>query len=191
MEIEVLKETSSTSITRSQVQHLKLDSEDHANTETLAASSLIELSTFQVRDMSMSSTRKSFAKSTLTGRVTRSKAQTLPRQVTHSPPSYIDLGAEDTPPPTPPAGVGSDSDREIAEDYVVQRTKGQTDDIKHVSPTTRGKGKLDTSIDQRVIQLEEKLHEYEILDQYLKEENVLLKEHIAKLDKQVTKGRCK
>jgi hypothetical protein len=29
------------------------------------------------------------------------------------------------------------------------------------------------------------------LDRYLKEENVLLKEHIAKLDKQVTKGQGK
>ena len=61
--------------------------------------------------------------------------------------------------------------------------------IKIVSPSTRGKGKLDISMDQRVIQLEEKIQEYEILDRYLKEENVMLKEHVAKLDKQVTKGR--
>ena len=63
--------------------------------------------------------------------------------------------------------------------------------IKHISPSTRGKGKLDTSIDQRVIQLEEKLQEYEILDIYLKEENVLLKERVAKLDKQVIEGQGK
>lgn len=30
------------------------------------------------------------------------------------------------------------------------------------------------------------MQEYEILDRYLNEENVLVKEHIAKLDRQVT-----
>lgn len=49
---------------------------------------------------------------------------------------------------------------------------------------------MNTSIDQRVIQLEEKLQEY-ILDRYLKEENALLKERIAKMDKQVRKGQGK
>lgn len=70
----------------------------------------------------------------------------------------------------------------------MQRKKGQTVDIKHASPTTRGKGKLDILTDQRIIEFEEKLQEYEILDIYLKEENVMLKERVAKLDTQVTKG---
>jgi hypothetical protein len=96
-------------VTHSQVKHSKLDSEDQVNTETLAASSLIELSTLQVRDISVSATRKSVANNTITGRVTHSKTRRLPRPITHSPPSYIDLVAEDTPPPTPLAGVGSDS----------------------------------------------------------------------------------
>ena len=39
--------------------------------------------------------------------------------------------------------------------------------------------------------MEEKLQEYEILDRYLKEENVLLKEQVAKMDKQVTEGKGK
>ena len=39
--------------------------------------------------------------------------------------------------------------------------------------------------------MEEKLWEYEILDRHLKEENVLLKEHIDKLDKKVTEGQGK
>ena len=162
---------------------MKLDRGDHANIETLVASSLVELSTFQVRGMPVSASRKSFSNSTLMRRVTRSKTQILPWQVTHSPPAYISLGVEDTPPPTPPAGVRSDSNRETPEDCMVQGTIGPSINIKHVLPSTWGKGKIDTSIDQRVIQLEEKLQEYEILDRYLKEENAMLKEHIAKPDK--------
>ena len=53
------------------------------------------------------------------GRVTRSKTHTLPQQVTHSPPTYIDLGDDETPPPNPPVGVGLDFDQEIPEDHVV------------------------------------------------------------------------
>ena len=37
--------------------------------------------------------------------------------------------------------------------------------------------------------LEERLQEYEILDRHLKEENVLLKERIAKLDQQLADGK--
>lgn len=136
METEILNVTSSTRVTRSRVKHLKLDGRDQANTTTLVASSLVKLSTFQVRDMSVSTSKKSFATSALTGRVTRSKTRTLPQQITHSPPSYIDLGAKDTSPPTSPAEVGSDFDREIPEDCVVQGTKGQFVGIKHVSPST-------------------------------------------------------
>ena len=88
--------------------------------------------------------------------MTHNKTQRLPRLVTHSPPTYIDLGAEDTPPLPHPAGVGLDSDRETLKDHIVYRTIGPSVSIKHVSPSTRGKGKVDTSIDQRVIQLEEK-----------------------------------
>ena len=50
-EIEVLKEGPTIMVTRSQDKNLKLDSVDQVNTETLAASSLVELSTFQVRDI--------------------------------------------------------------------------------------------------------------------------------------------
>ena len=39
--------------------------------------------------------------------------------------------------------------------------------------------------------LEERLQEYEILDHHLKEENVMLKERIAKLDKQLAEGQGK
>ena len=74
---------------------------------------------------------------------------------------------------------------------MVQETAGPSVDTKHISLSTQVKGKLDTSIDQRFIQLEEKLQEYEILYRYLKEENNLLKERVAKLDKQVTEGRGK
>jgi hypothetical protein len=157
MKAEVLKETPTIRVTQSQVKHLKLDSGDQVNTKTLASSSLIELSTFQVRDMWVLATRKSLASSTIIGRVTRSKTQRLLQPVTHSPPAYINLGVEDTPPPTPLAGVGSNSDWETPEDRMVQGTVGPSVGIKHVSPSTRGKGKLNTSSDQRVIQLEEKL----------------------------------
>ena len=66
---------------------------------------------------------------------------------------------------------------------MVQETTSPSVGIMIVPPLTQGKGKLDTSMDQRVIQLEEKLQEYEILDRYLKEENIMLKEHVARLDK--------
>ena len=125
------------------------------------------------------------------GRDTHNKTITLPLQVSHSPPTYTDLEDEDTQPPTPPARVGSDSDHEIPKDRVVQKKKIQTVSIKHASPTTRGKGKLDLLLDQRIIQLEEKLPEYEKFDRYLNEDNVLLNEHVAKLDKKVTKGKGK
>ena len=124
MEEDISKETSSARVTQSWVKHPKLDGSDQHNTDTLVASSLFELLTFQVSDMTMSTSKKIFVSNALMGRVTRIKTRTLPRQVTHSSLAYIDLGAEDTPPPTPPARVGSDSNREIPEDCVVQRTKG-------------------------------------------------------------------
>ena len=119
MEVEISKETLSARVTQSQVKNLQFEGGDQTNTETLATSSLVEMSTFQVGDMPVSTSKKTFVSSALSGRVTRSKTRALPRQVAHSPPSYIDLGAEDTLPPTPPTGGGSDSDWEILEDHVV------------------------------------------------------------------------
>ena len=84
-ETEVLKETLTIRVTRSQVKHLQLDSGDQGNTETLAASSLIKLSTFKVRDMSVLAIGKSVASSTITRSVTRSITQRLPQSVTIHP----------------------------------------------------------------------------------------------------------
>ena len=49
-------------------------------------------------------------------------------------------------------------------------------------PIERGKTKLQFCVDRKVTHVEEWLQEYDILDRHLKEENVLLKERIAKLD---------
>ena len=59
----------------------------------------------------------------------------------------------------------------------------------HQQPKVKVKPYILTN--HKIIQLEEKLQEYENLDRYLKEENVLLKECIAQLDKKVTKGQGK
>lgn len=136
VEAEISNETSSARVTQSQVKHLELDSRDQPNIKTLATSSHVELSALQVNDMPVSTSKKSLANSSLTRRDPHNKTRTLPLQVSHSPLTYIDLEDEDTPPPTPPARVGSDSDREIPEDRVVQKKKIQTVSIKHASPTT-------------------------------------------------------
>ena len=45
--------------------------------------------------------------------------------------------------------------------------------------------KLQFCIDRKVTLLEESLHVYEVLDRHLKEENVMLKERVTKLDQQL------
>ena len=99
------------------------DGRDQPNIETLATSSLVELLVFRVGEMSVSTSKKSLANSALLGRVTCIKRRDLPLQFTDSMPAYMCMGAKDTPPSTPPGGVGSDLDWEIPKDHVVQRTK--------------------------------------------------------------------
>ena len=57
--------------------------------------------------------------------------------------------------------------------------------VHSTTPAEWGKTKLQFCIDRKVALLEERLHVYEVLDRHLKEENVLLKERMAKLDQQL------
>lgn len=57
--------------------------------------------------------------------------------------------------------------------------------VHSTAPEGRGKMKLQFCIDHKVSLLEERLHVYEVLDRHLKEENVLLKERVTKLDQQL------
>lgn len=144
-EAEILKDTSKIRVTQSQVKHSQMDSGDQGNTKTLASSSLIEMSTLKVKDMSLSVTWKSVANSTIMRRVTHSKTCKLFRPFTNSPLAHIDLEAKDTPPSTPLAGQKLDSDQETPEDHREHDIADPSVSIMIVPPSTQGKGKLDTS----------------------------------------------
>lgn len=68
-------------------------------------------------------------------------------------------------------------------------TTTQATGAHSTSPAEQGKTKLKFCIDHKVVHLEEWLHVYEVLDYHLKEENVMLKERVAKLDQQLEEGK--
>lgn len=86
---------------------------------------------------------------------------------------------------TPPAEMDPVTNPPTPTDPPAKETTTTTTGAHSTSPAERGKTKLQLCIDRKVAHLEEQLHVYEILDHHLKEENVLLKERVAKLDQQL------
>ena len=106
----ISNETSLARVTRSCVKHQNFDGGDQSNIETLFASLVVELSIFRVGEMLVFTSKKSLANSSFSRRATHSKTRALPQQSSHSLPTYMNLRAKDTQPPTSPAEVGSDLD---------------------------------------------------------------------------------
>lgn len=113
--------------------------------------------------------------------------------------SFVDLGIDDattppaqvvliTVPPTPtvtPADEAAIASHNVHSVTPAHKATTTAPRDHSTPPGSRGKMKLQFCIDREVALLEERLHVYELLDQYLKEENVMLKERVTKLDQQL------
>ena len=163
--------------------------------ESMAASSLVELSTFGKHTLLLSLSRQPPASTTPFGRVTRSREKARSTTKAPSPSAgneaivYIDLGTEDTLPPI--VGKEHVTMQPLSTVHPVKMTTTKSIGTDSTLPTERGNTKLQVSVDRKVAHLEERLQKYEILDHHLKEENVLLKERITKLDQQLAEGKGK
>ena len=145
--------------------------------ESVVASSLVELSTSGKQSVPLSLSRQPSTNNTPSGRVTSSKTKAPPPSTDSAPIVCIDLGLEDTTPPT--AGKEPSIVQPLSTDRPMKKTVDKPLGAHSILPTVRGKTKLQFLVDRRMANLEERLQEYEILDHHLKEENVLLKERIA------------
>ena len=83
---------------------------------------------------------------------------------------------------TPPATRDPVTVPSSPTDLPIEETTTTTTGVHSTTPADRGQPKIQFCIDRKVAHLEELLHVYEVLDRHLKEENVLLKEQVAKLD---------
>ena len=177
-------------------QHKKIHISDGGASpliESMVSSSLVELSTSSKKMVPLSLSQQPLASSAPFGRVTRSRARA--RGITNTPSQlagnkeidFFDLGTEDA--TTPPTEMELATIPPTPTDPPAKETTATTMSAHSTSPVERGKTKLQLCIDCKVAHLEEWLHVYEVLDRHLKEENILLKERVAKLDQQLEESK--
>lgn len=118
--------------------------------------------------------------------MTRSKAKTRGIASAPSPSAgnpevaFVDLGTEDA--MTPSAEIDPVIIPSTPMDLHVEETAATAIGVHSTTPADRGNTKIQFC---KVAHLEERLHVYEVLDRHQKEENVMLKERVAKLDQQL------
>ena len=88
-------------------------------------------------------------------------------------------------PTTTPADEAKTTAHDIHSTIPANEATAIAPSIYSTTPEGWGKTKIQFCIDRKVALLEERLHVYEVLDQHLKEENVMLKERVTKLDQQL------
>ena len=171
---------STSRVTRQHKKVPKSDGGDIPLIESMAASSLVELSTSSKKMVPLSLSRQPLSNSALFGWVTRRKARA--RGITNEPSplvgikevSFVDLGTEDA--MTPPATIDPITVPPTPIAPSEKETAATTMGGHLTTPAKQCKTKLQFCIDHKLAHLEERLHVYEVLDRHLKEENILLKE---------------